>query len=258
MPQQLKADNVRMSKFGLFLCLAFFGGAAVAQTITVSAASSLGHAMREVVTLFQAAHPGIQVRLNTGGSGSLLQQLRAGAPVDVMATADQTTMDQAQQAGLLRADSRTDFVSNALVLIVPQGAAQPTSLADLLDPSYARLAMGNPSSVPVGRYAQAVLEQQGLWSRLQPKMIYTVNVRQALDYVARKEVQAGFVYATDARLMPKQVQVALELPTPEPVRYPIAVTQSSRHAAAALSFVRFVQGPQAQAVFVQHGFNPTL
>jgi molybdate transport system substrate-binding protein len=114
--------------------------------------------------------------------------------------------------------------------------------------------MGNPDSVPVGRYAKAVLENQGLWARVQPKMIYTVNVRQALDYVARKEVQAGFVYATDARLMPAQVQVALALSTPEPVRYPIAVMQSSSQAAAALSFVQYMRGPQAQAVFAQYGF----
>jgi len=243
-----------MYKIGFFVGLMCWGVAAAAQTLTVSAASSLSNAMREAVQLYQAAHPGMQVRLNTGGSGSLLQQIRAGAPVDVLATADQTTMDQAEQAGLLRAGSRTDFVANALVLVVPSGSVKPHSLHDLAGHSFGRIAMGNPDSVPVGRYAKAVLEHQGLWARLQPKMIYTVNVRQVLDYVARKEVQAGFVYATDVRLMPAQVHVAMALPTPEPVRYPMAVTQSSPQAAVALSFVQFMRGPQAQAVFAQHGF----
>jgi molybdate transport system substrate-binding protein len=245
-----------MYKVGFFIGLMCWSVLAAAQTLTVSAASSLSNAMREVAQLYQAAHPGVQVRINTGGSGSLLQQIRAGAPVDVLATADQTTMDQAQQAGLLRADSRADFVSNTLVLIVPQGAAKPASLQDLPGPDYVRMAMGNPDSVPVGRYTKAVLEHQGLWTRLQPKMIYTVNARQALDYVARKEVQAGFVYATDARLMPAQVQLAMALPTPYAVSYPIAVTRSTSQPAAALSFVQFIRGSQAQAVFEKHGFAP--
>ena len=244
-----------MNKFGLFLCGVLWGAAAHAQTLTVSAASSLSNAMREVVQLFEAAHPGVQVRLNTGGSGSLLQQIRAGAPVDVLATADQTTMDQAQQAGLLRAGSRADFVANQLVLVVPSNASKPSRLADLAGNGYSRIAMGNPDSVPVGRYTKTVLEAQGLWASVQPKMIYTANVRQALDYVARQEVQAGFVYATDARLMPEQVQVAMTLPTPEPVRYPIAVIQSTTQPAAALSFVQFVRGVQAQAVFARFGFS---
>jgi molybdate transport system substrate-binding protein len=244
-----------MNRFGLFLWCLFFGGAAFAQTLTVSAASSLSNAMREVVQLFEAAHPGVQVRLNTGGSGSLLQQIRAGAPVDVLATADQTTMDHAQQAGLLRAGSRAEFVTNQLVLVVPSNANKPSRLADLAGSGYARIAMGNPDSVPVGRYTKAVLEGRGVWASVQPKMVYTANVRQALDYVARKEVQAGFVYATDARLMPEQVQVAMTLPTPEPVRYPIAVIQSTTQPAAALSFVQFVRGAQVQAVFARFGFS---
>jgi molybdate transport system substrate-binding protein len=175
--------------------------------------------------------------------------------VDVLATADQATMDQAVQAGLLRVGSRVDFVANQLVLVVFSNANKPGRLADLAGTGYSRIAMGNPDSVPVGRYTKTVLEGNGLWAGVQPKMIYTANVRQALDYVARQEVQAGFVYATDARLMPEQVQVAMTLPTPEPVRYPIAVIQTTTQFAAALSFVQFVRGAQAQAVFARFGFS---
>ena len=81
-------------------------------------------------------------------------------------------------------------------------------MADLAQAAYQRIAIGLPASVPVGRYTKGVLEAAGQWAAIEPKMIGANNVRQALDYVARAEVDAGFVYATDAALMPDKVKVA--------------------------------------------------
>lgn len=227
-----------------------------AADLTVSAAASLTNAFRALGPLFEAAHPGVKVQFNFGASGALLQQIAKGAPADVFASADQETLDQAQAQNLLQAGTRRDFVSNALVVIVPTGSANvPKTVADLAQPAYARIAIGLPASVPVGRYTKGVLEAAMLWGPIQPKTIGADTVRQALDYVARGEVDAGFVYATDAAIMPDKVKVALTVPTARPVLYPAAVVAGSPNAASAGKFVDFLAGPQAQAVLAKFGFG---
>lgn len=229
---------------------------AQAADLTVSAAASLTQAFRDVVPLFEAAHPGTKVQLNFGASGALLQQIAKGAPVDVFASADQETMDQAQSRGLVLAAQRRNFASNTLVVIVPAAAtARPKAVADLAGSAYGRIAIGLPASVPVGRYTRSALEAAGLWQAIEPKMIGANNVRQALDYVARAEVDAGFVYATDAALMPGKVKVALAVPTREPVLYPAAPLVASPHGDLAARFVDFLGSAPAQAVLAKHGFG---
>jgi len=230
--------------------------AAHAADLTVSAAASLTNAFQELAPLFEAANPGNKVQFNFAASGALLQQIDKGAPVDVFASADQETMDQAQAKGLVLAAQRRNFVSNALVVIVPTGSANvPKAVADLTQPSFQRVAIGLPASVPVGRYTKAVLEAAGVWSAIEPKMIGATNVRQALDYVARAEVDAGFVYATDAALMPDKVKVALTVPTKTPILYPVAPIVSSPNAALAMRFVEFLGTAPAQATLAKYGFG---
>jgi len=241
------------------LVASWLAGAALgaqAADLTVSAATSLTQALRDLAPLFEAAHPGAKLQLNFGASGALLQQIAQGAPVDVFASADEATMDQAQSRGLVQAAQRHDFASNALVVIVPAAATRmPKALADLSGGAYARIAIGLPASVPVGRYTQRALEATGLWRAIEPKVIGAGNVRQALDYVARAEVDAGFVYATDAALMPGKVKVALTVATSEPVRYPAAPVTASPNAALAARFVDFLRSAAAQAVLAKHGFG---
>ncbi len=186
----------------------------------------------------------------------LRQQIEKGAPVDVFASADQETMDQAQAKGWVQPAQRRNFVSNALVVIVPAASAHaPKAVRDLTQPTFQRVAIGLPASVPVGRYTKAVLETADVWAAMEPKMISANNVRQALDYVARAEVDAGFVYATDAALMPDKMKVALTVPTPTPILYPVAPITVSRQAALVQRFVDFLFTAPAQAVLVRHGFG---
>lgn len=237
--------------------LALLGWGAQAADLTVSAAASLTNAFKDLAPLFEAAHPGVKLLLNFGASGALLQQIaKGGAPVDVLVSADQETMDQAQAMGLVQAAQRRNVVSNALVLIVTASAANPPkAVGDLAQAAYRRVAIGLPASVPVGRYTKRVLEAAGLWSAIEPKMVGANNVRQALDYVARAEVDAGFVYATDAALMPGKVKVALVVPTATPVLYAAAPLSGGPNVALALRFVEFLVTPPAQATLAKHGFG---
>jgi molybdate transport system substrate-binding protein len=186
----------------------------------------------------------------------LLQQMAKGAPVDVFATADQETMDEAGRQGLLAAGERQDFVRNTLVVIVPADSKLALGgLSDLQQPDVARIAVANPASVPVGRYAKGALDKAGLWSAIEAKAVGTQNVRQSLDYVTRGEVDAGFVYATDAAVMKDKVRVAFEVRVDTPILYPIARTAGSTNAEEAGSFVAHVLSPAGQAVLSKHGFQ---
>jgi molybdate transport system substrate-binding protein len=228
-------------------------GVAAAADLTVSAAASLTNAFQEIGTGFEAANPGTKVQFNFAASGPLLQQIARGAPVDVFASADQETMNQAEQHKLIRPGTRADFVSNSLVVIGPFDKPPAKSLADLAGPTFRQVAIGVPASVPVGRYTKAVLEKAGLWPQIEAKMIGAQTVRQVLDYVARGEVDAGFVYSTDAALMPDKVKMAFIVPTEQPVTYPIAVVAASSNGAAE-RFVAYVNSPPAQAVLARFGF----
>jgi len=224
--------------------------------LTVSAASSLTESFRELGAAYEKANPGSRVDFNFAASGVLLQQIARGAPVDVFASADEATMDQAAQQKLLAAGTREVFAVNALwVVVPPQAKAPPRALADLAGAGVQRIAVGNPDSVPVGRYAKGALEKAGLWPAVQGKAITTQNVRQSLDYVARGEVDAGFVYATDAQAMPDRVRRAFEVPVAGRIAYPLAVVQASTQPAEAKRFTAFVRSPQGQAILVKHGFG---
>ncbi|UCH48143.1 MAG: molybdate ABC transporter substrate-binding protein [Betaproteobacteria bacterium] len=229
--------------------------AANAAELIVSAAASLTNAFSEIGKAFEQTGSGDSAVMNFGGSGKLLQQIDRGAPVDVFASADQQTMDSAQQKGLLADDTRVDFARNSLVLIAPADSTlNITRLDDLRAEKIRRIAVSNPASVPVGAYSRLALQEAGLWQELTSKFINTQHVRQSLDYVARGEVDVGFVYATDARVMADRVKVLLEVPTEIPIRYPIAVVGDTRNSSAARRFLEFVRTPQAQAILRRHGF----
>lgn len=243
-------------RFGAAALVLFATGSALAADLTVSAASSLTNAFREIAKAYELQYPGSKVALNFGASGALLQQLSKGAPVDVLASADQETMDTAVQQGLVKTADRRDFARNTLVLIVPADSTSTIRrLGDLAPPGIKRIAIGLPASVPVGRYSKHALQAAKLWEAVEPKAINTQNVRQSLDYVARGEVDAGFVYATDAALMKDKVKVAFDVPLDSAILYPIARTAGSANAAEAARFIAYVLSPASQLVLARFGFR---
>lgn len=153
--------------------------------------------------------------------------------------------------------TRRDFAANSLVLIVPADARGGiASLRELAGPAVKRVAYGDPASVPVGRYTEGALKAAGVWDAVSAKGVLASNVRQSLDYVARGEVDAGFVFGTDAAIMPERVKVALIVPTTTPITYPIAAVKDSRRAEEAGRFIDFVLSADGQAVLAKYGFRP--
>jgi molybdate transport system substrate-binding protein len=238
----------------MLLCGTF--APAHAADLTVSAAASLSDAFRALGPVFEARNAGIRVAFNFAASDVLLQQIAKGAPVDVLASADQRSMDQAEERKLIVPESRRNFAGNTLVLIAPAGIPlRIDSLADLQQPGIRQLAMGSPGAVPAGRYAQGALEAAGLWPALQPRLVFGQSVRQCLEYVLRGEVQAGFVYATDAALAGGRVKILLTVPTQPVVTYPIARVAASTNPDAGSRFIAFILSEPAQAVLARYGFT---
>lgn len=226
--------------------------------LRVAAAISLREAFESIAADFEKT-TGRKIELSFGSSGQLLAQIRNGMPIDVFVSAAHRQIDDLAREGLISRDSRTVVAGNRLVLIVSKTAAPADlSFQRLADSSLERLAIGDPATVPAGEYANQALTTLGLFAPLGPRLIYGSNVRQVLDYVARGEVDAGIVYATDARLEPNRVRVAATADPSwhAPIEYPAVVLKSSRHAADAARFIEYLRGADAAEIFKRLGFTP--
>ena len=221
---------MRCTSFLATLLVAALPMLVCAQQLTVSAAASLSHAFNALAPRFEAGKPGVTLRFNFSASGVLMQQVAQGAPVDVFASADQATVTRGIGQKLFDADSKRDFARNSVVLLVPaQGGPDIRTLADLALPGVKRIAIGKVATVPAGRYTREALDTARLWPALESRLVLADSVRQVLDYVARGEVDAGFVYRTDAALGGDKVRIVLTVSGHTPVSYPAIVVSDSRH-----------------------------
>ncbi|TFH04617.1 MAG: molybdate ABC transporter substrate-binding protein [Methanosarcina sp.] len=226
--------------------------------ITVSAAASLTEAFTDIAREFEAAHPDTKVELNLAGSGTLRMQIEGGAPIDVFSSASQDHMDLLSKENLIENSSRKDFATNTLVMVVPEknGSETPKSLEDLNADSVEKIAIGDPESAPVGKYAKQAFEDAGVWDELEGKVILAENVKQVLTYVETGEVDAGFVYMTDAESGRKDLyEITYTVPVNESISYPIAVVSESANKEEAQEFVDFVTGTRGQEILAEYGFN---
>ena len=230
-----------------------------AQEVTLSVAISLKDAIVELGRGFTAAHPGVALLYNFGASGDLQKQIEAGAPVDVFLSAAQRQMDELEKQSLIVATTRRAFARNVLTVVKPADSRLDVVKAvDLLEARVGKIAVGNPKSVPAGQYAEESLQKLDLWDRLQPKLVFAENVRQVLDYVARGEVDAGFVYTTDAATRAQGVKEAFRPleDTYRPVIYPGAVVAASKQPALGGAFLDLLESPRGRTVLGRFGFQP--
>jgi molybdate transport system substrate-binding protein len=242
----------------LLVLLACGTAAAADRVLTVFAAASLTNVLQDVGAAF-TTQTQVPVRFSFAGSSALARQIESGSPADVFVSADREWMDYLEARGLIAPTTRVDVVSNALVLIAPADSALRLRIAPGMDLTAAlgpggRVATGDPSSVPVGRYAQAALTRLRAWDQVARRIVAADNVRTALNFVARGEAPLGIVYATDARSEPR-VKVLDSFPTDshEPITYPAATTAGAR--AEAAQFVRYLGSPGARALFKAAGFG---
>jgi molybdate transport system substrate-binding protein len=219
-----------------------------AEEVHVAAAVSLTEALQEIAAAFEREQ-GIRVTLNLAASNVLSRQIVAGARADVFISADAIQMAAVEREGLVRRS--VDLLTNHLAVLVPAGSK--VSLAtpsDLLRPEIRRIAIGDPAGVPAGVYAKRYLEQAGVWTRLESKIVPAGSVRAALAALESENVDVAIVYRSDARIA-RNARFAYPSP-PEPVAlYPAALLSPSP---AAERFFTYLRSRHADLVFQRHGF----
>jgi molybdate transport system substrate-binding protein len=226
-------------------------------TLTVSVAASVREVVATVAEDFRRRHPEVRFALNAGSSGLLAQQITLGAPVDVFVSAGRAEVQRLVDGGLAAGEPRT-LARNRLVLVVPRGSPREgmAPRAALAAADLKRLATGDPETVPAGRYAKQALGHAGLWDDLRPKMVFAIDVRQALTYARERSVDAAVVYATD--VLPDDGVVTLgDLPGAEAVRAEIVAVRLARaQSPAAAEFLDDLAGAGGAAEFTRRGFLP--
>ena len=227
------------------------------QKITVFAAASTTNAVTDIAKLFEASHP-VTVRLSFASSSTLAKQIEKGAPADVYISANPKWMNYLEKRKAIISSSRTDLLSNRIVLIAPMASPlKELTIKSGLDLSKllgeGRLAMGDPDHVPAGMYGKKAMQKLGLWDSVKDKVARAKDVRAALVLVERGESPLGQVYATDAAISSK-VKVAGVFPEDShpKIVYPVAIIKESESSKA---FMSFLKSDKAAAIFKKYGFS---
>jgi molybdate transport system substrate-binding protein len=254
----VKRSQRAVLAFTLLLATTNVSLAPASERILVFAAASLQGTIDEIARRFEKEQ-GSKVTVSFAGSSTLARQIEQGAPADIYVSASPKWVDTLDKAKLLRPRTRSDLLSNRLVLVAPTNGSKPVPieplfpLAELLGDH--RLAMGDPAHVPAGIYAKAALETLGVWDAIQHRVAGAVNVRSALALVARGETPYGIVYRTDA-MADRNVMVVGVFPKKShpAIIYPVAIPTTSTHPKAK-EFLAFLRSATAKEIFDQHGFS---
>lgn len=222
-------------------------------TIVVSAASDLAAALPALTEAFRA-ETGVAVTATVGASGMLAQQILKGAPVDVFASADGSWVDRLESAGRTVPGTRATYARGELVLVLAPGLGRRAiALTDLASEEFRRVAIANPAFAPYGRAARQALERGGVWEAVQPRIIMSENVRQAVEYVVSGNVDAAIV----ARALVPDGTAWFTVSTQlyDPLLQDVVVIRGTTNERAARRFVEFLTTGGGPAVLRSHQFT---
>jgi molybdate transport system substrate-binding protein len=240
-----------------FLLLACLSAAhAGREQVLVSTAASMNSAMKEVAAAYGELYPATEIAINAGASGVLMRQIEHGAPVDLFISASSVEIDRLAEQGLVL--QREPIASSRLVVAVPKGSLPPARFERVADERFVRIAIGNPSTVPAGRYAREALRTLGVWDEIQDRLIPGENARQVLDWVATGEVDAGLVYLTDVALVASRVDAGPAAPSGShrAIVYEAAVLETATDSALGEHVLEFLISDTGRRILERKGFAP--
>lgn len=222
-------------------------GEARPTAVRVCAAASLAQALPEV---FESAR--VSATFTFGASGALARQIRLGAPCDIFISADARWPASLANDGLTRGSS-LHLATNVLVVATPYGAPHPTTLANLREPLFARIAVAGPEA-PLGEATRSALDHAHLLSALEPRFVMSSDANTTRMWLARGEANVGFVYATDVAQEPA-IERAFDVPSElyEALHITAIVLRDARPASEA--FLDVLASESTASVLRMHGFR---
>ncbi len=237
----------------LFAAVMLSGSAVRAEEVFVAAAHSMKEVVDELSAGYEKSHPGVKIVRNYGASGALAKQVEAGAPAYIFLSASVDWVERLKKLRLVEADSVTVIASNALVFVGREGV-KAAGMNDL--PALSRIAIGSPKSVPAGEYASQAMASAKIAKKMAKKLVLARDVREALLYAERGEVDGAFVYRTDAKRS-KSVKVLFEVPQElyDKVAYPVALTAAGAKKPAARAFFDLFRSAAPKPVLKRMGFT---
>lgn len=223
----------------------------------ISAAASLTDALDEFKGIYEKEHETVELTFMYGGSGKLAASIENGAPADVFLSASKEDMDNLENKDLLDVSTRQNFAENRLVLIANEESDSTITSFEEIDPeAIDHFVIGEPETVPVGRYTKEVFDHLELWEPMQDKLVLASDVRQVLTQVELGNADYGVVYSSDASISDK-VKVIAESNSSwhRPIVYPGGVLKESKHADEAQRFLNALLGEQGQEILGKYGFK---
>jgi molybdate transport system substrate-binding protein len=252
----MKTSKLIRRLFGALLLLTLSAQIVGAETLHLSVAASMTDVVKKIITDFGEKHPDVKVLPNFASSGSLAKQIAKGAPADLYVSANPKWMAFLVKEGMI--DSATDrvFAYNKLVFI-GQPEVGPLTLEQIT--TLQKIGIGTPQSVPAGQYAKQAMEKANIYETLEKarKLVMAKDVRQALLYAERGEVDGSFVYRTDA-LLAKQAKILFTVPGDlyDRVAYPLGLTVKGAKKDGAVKFYEYMGSEQATTLLKEYGFEP--
>lgn len=223
--------------------------------LNISAAASLQEAMVELEKEFKNINPDVKLTVNLGSSGSLMQQIQEGAPCDLFISAGAKQMDTLVEDGTVEKDAVKTLLTNDLVLVAAKGE-KVDSLDALKTDDVEKIAIGDPESVPAGKYAKEVLDNTKLYDNVKDKLVLAKDVKEVLSWVQKGNADVGFVYLSDATGVDDvDVVLTTDDDSHSEIAYPVAVLKDSKQAKVAQQFEDFLLSYTAQNILEKHGFN---
>lgn len=225
--------------------------------VTVLAAASLTDALDEIIAEYEK-DADCTITPSYAGSGDLVQQIEGGAPCDIFISASKANMDQLEEGDYIDKETRKDLLLNTLTLIATAEKKDDITMDTLTSDAAGTIAVGEPETVPAGKYATQVFDNMDITDQLEGKIVYAKDVRAVLNYVESGDADCGFVYRTDALLMDEASGAIIgdvDESLHDPIVYPAAILKDAPQAEAAADFYEFIQSDFAKEVFEKYGFT---
>jgi len=238
------------------------GGARAAtvdrRPLSVAAAASLRPAMEDLARAFEAAEPGVEVRLTFGASGAFFAQLQSGAPFDAFFSADRDYPRRLVDEGL--GDAEVVYAVGRLVIWVPAGSPLDVArlgLAALAAPAARKIAIANPALAPYGRAAEAALRSAGIYDAVKGRLVLGESVAQAAQFAQSGAADAALLPASLTKLPALAGGTAAPIPPQARARleHSAVVLRSARDPALARAFLALVLGPKGREILRRHAYD---